>query len=376
MVRMPTTVADFRNAARQRLPAAIFGTLEGGAGEELAVQRNLSDLRSLCLTPRVLVDVEDVDPSIEILGRDSPLPVILAPTGLSGLYRPKGETLVARAARDLVYVQSCFSSVSMEEVTSASAGRRWFQLYPFRSRELMRGLISRARAHGYEALCLTVDAPALGNRYRDARSGIRAGAPSFRMLVDAALHPRWSLPYLAGYRPRLPLLQSDAGSARGGWLPLAAPELSSRFGWKDLQWVIAEWNGPVIVKGILHPEDAERAFSAGARAIVVSNHGGRQLEAAPSPISVLPAIRQAAGAAVEIYADGGIMCGEDILKYLSAGADACLLGRAYLYGLVVGGTEGVSAVIGILGRELECAMRLTGIKSLRELGKSGARARC
>jgi isopentenyl diphosphate isomerase/L-lactate dehydrogenase-like FMN-dependent dehydrogenase len=369
MVRMPTTIADFRNAARRRLPAAIFGTLEGGAGEELAVLRNLSDLRGVRLTPRVLVDVQDIDPSIEILGRYSPLPLILAPTGLSGLYRPRGEVLVAKGAQDLVYVQSCFSSVSMEEVTAASAGRKWFQLYPFRSRELMRDLMSRARTHGYEALCVTVDVPALGIRYRDARSGIRADAPSIGLLVDAAMHPRWSLPYLAGYRPRLPLLQPNFDRARGGWLPLATPDLSASFVWKDLEWVIEEWGGPVVVKGVLHPEDAKRAFSAGARAIVVSNHGGRQLEAAASPISVLPAIRQAVGPAAEIYADGGITCGEDILKFVIAGANACLIGRAYLYGLIVDGSSGVAEVIEILKRELEIALRLTGTTGLRRNDK-------
>ena len=365
MIRKPSTVADFREAARRRLPGAIFGTLEGGAGGELGLQRNLADLRKFHLIPRVLVDVEAVDLSTEILGEASELPLILGPTGLSGLYRRDGERLVADAAENVIYALSCFSSTSLEEVAAAGGGRKWFQLYPFRSRQLMRDLMRRARASGYEALCLTVDVPAIGNRYRDARSGIRAARPSLALIADAALHPRWSLPYLTGFRPRLASLRPYAEDETGGWLSLKPPPISASFTWKDLEWIVADWRGAVIVKGIMHPDDARSAFAAGARAIVVSNHGGRQLDAAPSPIAALPSIRAAVGPEAEVYADGGITSGEDILKYLAAGADACLVGRAYLYGLIVGGSAGVAAVIDIFRRELAIAMQLTGTTSLR-----------
>jgi len=236
----------------------------------------------------------------------------------------------------------------------------------------MSDLIRRARASGYEALCLTVDVPALGIRYRDIRSGIRGEFPSLKLLLDAALHPRWSFPYLTGYRPRLANMDPYERAPRKGWLPLAAPELDPSFTWTDLEWVQSQWEGPLIVKGILDPDDAERAFDLGAAAIVVSNHGGRQLDAAPSPLSVLPRIREAVGPAAEIFADGGITSGEDILKYLLAGANACFVGRAYLYGLAARGSEGVEAVIAILRRELELAMGLAGIAALNPRPGSSA----
>lgn len=361
-----STVADYKRAARRRLPRAIFGTLEGGAGNEEAIARNLNALRTTTLTPRMLVDVASIDSSVEMLGQAAELPFILAPTGLSGLYRPSGELLVAEAAGPAIYALSCFSSVSLERVAAAAGGRKWFQIYPFRSRDVMIDLMRRARDSGFEALCLTVDVPVLGIRNRDLRSGIRAERPTLSILMDAALHPRWSLPYVLGCRPKLECLDTYVQQGRQGWLPLKAPELDPSFDWEDAAWVREKWRGPLVIKGIMDPDDAKMAFALGADAIVVSNHGGRQLDAAPSPLSVLPSIRTAVGRRAEVYADGGIEQGADILKYVIAGANACLVGRAYLYGLAADGARGVASVVAILKRELELAMRLSGIPRLRD----------
>jgi L-lactate dehydrogenase (cytochrome) len=374
------TIEDLRRAAMRRLPRAVFNTIDGAAGEEAAAQRNVDDLRATTLLPRVLHDVTTVDTSVAVLGRSIDFPVILAPVGYAGLYFPHAErhVAVASASAGTLHALSTYSSVSLEEVAAAAAGvagaagvvagaasgRRWFQLYPFQSRDLNRDLIGRARRAGYEALCVTVDVPVVGTRNRDMRGGLRASGVTPRFLLAAALHPYWSLPFAFGYRPRFMTLEPYLPRASRKWLPLRSPNLNPSFEWRDLEWAIAEWNGPVVVKGILHADDAERAFAIGAAAIVVSNHGGRQFESAPSTISVLPAIRARLGEGREIYADGGVRTGADVLKFLAAGANAVLCGRAYVYGLCVGGEAGVRRALEILRRELEMAMRLSGVVRL------------
>ncbi len=358
------TIGDLRRGAARRLPKAIFDTLEGAAGEEEAARRNIHDLRKMSLVPRVLQDVSSVDMSVTVLGDRVASPVLLAPTGFSGLYYPRGELCVARAAAATIHVLSTFSSVSLEEVAQSGSGRRWFQLYPFRSRELMRDLIRRVREARYEALCVTVDVPVVGTRNRDLRNGIRRPGATWRLLLAGVSHPRWGRPFLCGYRPRFgSLLPYLAVTPRRG-LSLATPDLNPAFSWPDLEWVLAEWQGPLVIKGILHPDDAERAIGMGARAIMVSNHGGRQFDAAPSTISVLPAIRRRVRERCEIYVDSGLRCGTDVLKFLASGANACLIGRAYLYGLSIAGAAGVSRALEILTRELQTAMQLAGVVNL------------
>lgn len=363
-LRSSHTIDDLRSAAARRLPRAIFDTLDGAAGEEAAAQRNVGDLRSLTLAPRVLVDVSDVETSVKVLGRPIDTPLMLAPTGFNGLYVPEGELCVAAAGAGTIYVLSMFSSVSLEEVAGATSGRKWFQIYPVMSRDVMRDLIRRARQSNYEALCITVDVPVVGSRHRDLRSGIGRTGVSLPFLFSAACHPRWSLPFLLGYRPRFKSLDPYLPKGAQRWLPLRAPDLNPGFDWQELKWVLQEWNGRAVVKGILHPDDAERAVSMGAEAIIVSNHGGRQFEAAPSTLSVLPEIRARLGDERAIYVDGGVRSGVDVLKFLASGANACLCGRAYLYGLCAGGTEGVSRALSILRRELVLAMQLAGLPNL------------
>ena len=357
------TIEDLRLAAARRLPRAVFDALDGAAGDEAAARRNLEDLGRTSLVPRVLTDVSTVETTAAVLGRTIDLPLMLAPVGFSGLFHPDGERAVAAAAAGTIHVLSAFSSLTLEEVAAASPGRRWFQVYAFR-RDILRDLIARARRAGYEALCITVDTPIVAARHRDLRGGLRASGVSARFVLSAAAHPRWSLPFLFGYRPRLRTLEPYLPEKAHSWLPLRAPDFDPAFGWKDLEWAIAEWNGPAVVKGILHADDAERAFAAGAAAVVVSNHGGRQFESAPSTISVLPSIRERLGEGREIYADGGVRTGSDVLKFLAAGANAVLCGRAFAYGLGAGGQAGVERALAILRKELEMAMRLAGISRL------------
>lgn len=358
------TIEDLRLAAARRLPRAIFDTLDGAAGDEAAARRNVAHLQGMSLVPRVLVDVSSVRTTGSVLGRPVDFPLLLAPTGFTGLYFPHGELRVAEAAAGTVQILSSFASESLEDVSAACAGRKWFQLYPFRSRDIMRDLLRRARTAGYEALCVTVDVPVVGRRNRDLRSGIGSSGPSLGFMISAAVHPGWALPFLRGYRPRFKSLEPYLDKGAHRWLPLRAPELNPAFSWADLAWLLEEWNGPSVIKGILHPDDAERAAAMGAGAIVVSNHGGRQFEAAPSTIAALPGIRARVGDRCEIYVDGGVRTGTDALKCLASGADACLCGRAYLYGLSVAGTAGVARALTILRRELETAMQLAGLSRL------------
>jgi L-lactate dehydrogenase (cytochrome) len=359
------TIEDLRLAAERRLPRAIFDTIDGAAGDEAAALRNLRDLASLALVPRVLVDVSTVDTTTSVLGKPVDFPILLAPTGFNGLYYPEGELSVSAAATGTIQVLSAFASVSLERIAGVSPGRRWFQLYPFRSRDVMRDLVRRVRESGYEALCVTVDVPVVGSRHRDLRSGIGVSGVSLPFLLAAALHPGWSFPFLLGYRPRFESLEPYLEERAHKWLPLKAPELNPAFSWPDVDWLIQEWAGPTVIKGILHPEDAERAMAMGASAIIVSNHGGRQFESAPSTLRVLPEIRERLGEECEIYVDGGVRTGSDVLKFLASGATACLSGRAYLYGLCIAGASGVSKALAILRRELEMAMRLAGITDLK-----------
>jgi L-lactate dehydrogenase (cytochrome) len=360
------TIEDLRRAAMRRLPRAVFNTLDGAAGEEAAAHRNVDDLRAMTLLPRVLHDVTSVDTSVTVLGKAIDFPVILAPIGYCGLYYPHAERHAATAASaaGTIHALSTYSSVSLEEVAAAAQGRRWFQLYPFQSRDLNRDLIGRARRAGYEALCVTVDVPIVGTRNRDMRGGLRSSGVTPRFVLAAVMHPRWSLPFALGYRPRFRSLEPYLPQASHRWLPLRSPNLNPSFSWRDLEWAIAEWNGPVVVKGILHADDAERAFAAGAAAIVVSNHGGRQFESAPSTISALPAIRVRLGEGREIYADGGVRTGAEVLKFLAAGANAVLCGRAFVYGLSLAGEAGARRALAILRGELEAAMRLSGLTRL------------
>lgn len=368
-------VAELRALARRAVPRAIFDFVDGAAADEVTARRNEDDFGRIVLTPRVLADVSSVDLGTTVLGEPVRLAVLGAPTGLTGMAHPDGEAGIARAvhAAGSVYVLSSLASCSIEEVAAAAPGPTWFQLYVWRDRGLVRELIERARAAGHRALVLTVDVPFAGPRERDRRNGF--GIPprlTLRSLAGGAARPRWSAGFLR--RPRI----SVANAAGHGGGPSDArsladyisSQLDPSLGWADLAWLRGVWDGPLVVKGVLHPDDALRAVGSGADAVIVSNHGGRQLDHAPSSISALPAIVAAVGADAEVYLDGGVRRGSDIVKALALGARACLVGRPLVYGLAAGGTRGAGRAMALLEQELRLTLALLGCPAVAGLDTS------
>lgn len=356
---------DFRRAAQRRLPSFLFDYLDGGAGAEVTLARNMDELQGIRLPQRVLADVSSVDTRVELFGRSFALPVILAPIGILGLYRRRGEVQAARAAAAAA-IPFCLSTVSLcslEEVRSAAAGPLWFQLYVIRDRGFMRDLLRTAKQLGAEALVFTVDMPVPGARYRDARSGLSGPAAPLRRAVQVAGHPRWAWDVGVRGRPHVlgnlaPVLRDASGlSDFMGWL---GANFDPTITWNDIQWVRDAWDGPLIIKGILDVSDARSAAMLGADGIIVSNHGGRQLDGAASTISVLPRIAEAVGDQLTVLADSGVRSGTDVLRMLDHGARGVLLGRAFVYALAAGGEAGVTRLLDLIAGELRTALALTG----------------
>lgn len=364
----PACVADYRALARRRLPRFLFEYLDGGSYAETTLRRNGEDLEAIALRQRVMRDVSAIDLSTTLFGRTLSMPVILAPVGLAGINSRRGETQAARAA-EKEGVPFCLSTVSVcpiAEVAAASTAPIWFQLYMIRDRAFMADLLDKAKAAGCETLIFTVDMPVPGARYRDYRSGL-AGAPGLagglRRFGQAAMRPRWA--YDVGLRGRphglgniAPILGTSTGLEdffawmRGNFDPSVT--------WADLAWVRARWQGSLIVKGILDAEDARAAVDAGADGIVVSNHGGRQLDGVLSSARALPAIADAVGSQTVVLADGGVRSGLDVVRMLALGAQGVLIGRAWAYALAGGGQGGVEHVLQIIRAEMRVAMALCG----------------
>ena len=370
------SVSDFRELARRRLPKVLFEYIDGGSYAEVTLRRNVADLESLALRQRVMRDMSGLDTKIETLGQKMSMPVALAPVGMAGMYGRRGEVQAARAAA-AAGLPFCLSSVgicSVEEVARTGVPP-WFQLYVLKDRGYMRELVSRARAAGCPVLVLTVDLPVPGARYRDVRSGFR-GLTGLRALInqakDGITHPRWLWDVWLHGRPHT--LGSVSGALGGGgtvgdFLTWIATNFDRSVTWKDLDWVRAEWDGPIVIKGVLDPADAREAVRMGVQGIVVSNHGGRQLDGVRSSISALPPIADAVGADLEVYLDGGVRSGLDVLKALALGAKACLIGRAWAYALGAGGQAAVTRMLDTIRAELEVAMILTGCQSIRDSGR-------
>jgi isopentenyl diphosphate isomerase/L-lactate dehydrogenase-like FMN-dependent dehydrogenase len=374
------TIEELRQAARRCLPKVIFDFVDGGAGDELTLGRNQSDLQRIELRPRVLVDVSNVGLATTVLGEPVAVPLLGAPAGLLGLINPAGEVALARAlhAAGTLYALPVMASYTLEEVAASSAGPLWFQMYVWRDRGLNAELVSRARTAAYKALVVTVDVPRAAGRDRDRRN--RFGVPprvTARTLWGGVTHPRWS----AGFVRQTRLSFANVAGRDGGGEDaiMISSYVDSQFEpgatWDDLSWFREQWDGPIVVKGILHPEDARRAVELGADGLVVSNHGGRQLDGAQSAITALPRVRDAVGDATEVYMDGGIRRGSDVVKALALGARACLSGRGLVYGLAAGGEAGVSRAIEILREELSTALALAGCASVDELDRSWVFAR-
>lgn len=367
-------IADLRAVARRRIPRPMFDYLDGGADDEVALARNSSAFGHWQLLHRTLVDVAEVDMTTTVMGERIAWPVVLAPTGMTRLFHHEGELAVARAAAaaGTVYSLSSMSTFPIEVVGAHTSGPKWFQIYVWRDRSILRDLIARCKAAGYRGLMLTVDVPTFGKRERDYRNGMTVPprlTPA--SVLDIVRHPYWLWHYLTS--PKLTLANVEGRAPQHtGALSTLTTYVNSLFDpsvtWEDLAWMIEEWGGPFAVKGIIHPDDAARAAALGVSAVIVSNHGGRQLDHAASPIEMLPEIVAAVEGRAEVVLDGGVRRGTDVLKALALGARACMIGRAYLYGVAAGGEPGVRRALDILQDEVKRGMQLVGCRSLAEIG--------
>ena len=369
-------VHDLRRIARRRLPAGVFGYVDGAAEDERTLQANADAFASYRFRPRVLRDVSSVDPSTTILGRPVPMPLVLAPTGFTRIVDPEGELAVARAAAraGLPYTLSTMATRSIEEVAAASgSGRRWFQVYVWRDRGLVKDMIDRAAANGYDTLMLTVDTAVLGRRERDVRKGFSL-PPKIGLdtVIDGALHPGWTWKFVRSDPIRFANIVGRGSAVGDGSTAVALAEFTNAqfdqaLSWADVDWLRSVWDGPLLLKGIQTVDDARIAADHGVDAISVSNHGGRQLDDAPPALDLVPPVVEAVGDRVEVYCDGGVRRGSDVLKALALGARACLIGRAYLYGLAAAGELGVDAVISMFETDLRRTMSLLGVNRVDEL---------
>ncbi len=368
-----TCVDDYRRAAQAYLPKTIFDFVDGGSEREITLRANSDDFEKLFFNPRTLVDVGEVDLTTRLLGEQISMPLMISPTGLAGIVRSEGDIAVARAAEQagIPYGLSTTASHSIEQVAAGAGGNKWFQLYFFRDRELTRGFVERAIANNYQALVMTVDLVRGGKREKDQRNGFTVPLRiTPRNFLDMAGHPRWLL------RMAPHLKQITMGNLKGidgagdGVVALSQfmnQQIDPTISWDDLAWLRGIWDKPLLVKGVLNAEDARRMVDMGADGIVISNHGGRQLDGAPSTIAVLEEIVDAVAGDADIILDSGIRRGGDIVKALALGATACGIGKAMLYGLAADGQAGVTGVIEMLRREIDLAMAMTGARKIGDI---------
>ncbi len=365
-------IADLRDIARRRVPGFVFEYVESGAEDEVTLRGNREALERLRLLPQTLVNTSGRHLRSSILGRAANAPLIIAPTGLNGLLHPDGDVTLARAAAKLgiPYTLSTVSTTRLEEVARRAGGRLWMQLYVVKERAIGREIMQRAAAAGYEALVFTTDANVFGNREWDQRSYRAPGRPTLRASLDALRHPRWmwevllrhGMPRFRNLEPFVPTNLTPMGAST------VIPRLfDATITWDDIAWIREHWQGKLLLKGILSVADAERAAALGADGIVVSNHGGRQLDHCIAPIEVLAEIKAAVGMRLAVLIDGGFRRGTDIVKALALGAEAVLLGRATLYGLIAGGAAGVDRALTILTTELDRALGQLGCNNVTEL---------
>jgi L-lactate dehydrogenase (cytochrome) len=367
------SIDDLRKLAMKRVPRAIFDYAAGGAYEERTLQRNSADLDAMTFRQRVMVDVSNVSLDTTLLGQAASMPLAIGPTGLAGLFHADGEILAARAAAacGIPYCMSTMSICSIEDVRGATQQPFWFQQYLMKDRGFNQELIDRAAAAQCSALMLTLDLQVLGERRRDPRNGLTIPPRlTLRNALDVVTKPTWAFKVLFGKRRTFGNLVGRIGGSSGirtlaEW---TATQFDPSANWRDVEWVRSRWPGKLILKGVLDVEDARLALAAGADAIVVSNHGGRQLDGAPSSISVLQEVVQAIGGRCEVMFDGGIRCGQDIAKALALGARGTLIGRSFLYALAAAGEAGVIKAVEIMRNELRVTLALTGTSTIHAVG--------
>ncbi|MEQ9919137.1 FMN-dependent L-lactate dehydrogenase LldD [Pectobacterium aroidearum] len=363
---------DYRAAAQRKLPPFLFHYADGGAYGEHTLRRNTADLADIALRQRILKNVSDLSLETQLFGEKLAMPAVLAPVGLTGMYARRGEVQAARAAaqKGIPFTLSTVSVCPIEEVAPAINRPLWFQLYVLKDRGFMRNVLERAQAAGVKTLVFTVDMPTPGARYRDAHSGMSGPNAAIRRVLQAMVHPQWAwdvglngkphdLGNVSAYRGTPTTLENYIG-----WL---AENFDSSISWQDLAWIREMWKGPMIIKGILDPEDAKEAVRFGADGIVVSNHGGRQLDGVLSTAHALPAIADAVKGDITILADSGIRTGLDVVRMIALGADSVMLGRAFVYALAAAGEAGVVNLLNLIEKEMRVAMTLTGAKSIADI---------
>jgi L-lactate dehydrogenase (cytochrome) len=366
-------IDDLRREAARRLPFPVFDFVDGGAEDEAALRRNRSGFDRYTLVPRTFVDVSKIDLSTTVLGTRLDMPLVIAPMGLPRVVHHTGELSLVQAAEryGVAYALSSAASYAIEDVAKAAKGPKWFQIYIWKDRDLLRDFITRCRDSGYTALCLTVDVPVVGNRERDLRNGLSIPPKlGLAALVDMLRKPAW----LWHFRTKPPITLAnlvgriDGDTSMGSLSRYTEEQFDKTVSWDDMAWIMEQWGGPFAIKGILRPEDARRAAELGCDGIVVSNHGGRQLDHAPAPIDILPEIVAAVEGKAEVILDGGVRRGTDILKVLALGARACMIGRPFLYGLAAGAKAGVERAFEIFASELRRDMMLAGCPDITSLG--------
>ena len=370
-----SSASDYREAARRKLPRFLFDYIDGGAYAEHTMRANSADLASISLRQRILRNVDSLSLKTTLFGKEQSLPIILSPVGLTGMYARRGEVQAAKAAatKGIPFCLSTVSVCSIEEVSSQSSQSIWFQLYVLKDRGFMRNALERAQAAGVTTLVFTVDMPTPGARYRDAHSGMSGPLAASRRILQATTRPDWAFNVGILGRPHdLGNISKYLGKATTledyvGWL---GNNFDPSISWKDLEWIREFWNGPMIIKGILDPQDAKDAVSFGADGIVVSNHGGRQLDGVLSTARALPPIAEVVGDDLTVLVDSGIRSGLDVVRMLALGAKACLLGRSTVYALAADGQHGVENMLDIFSQEMRVAMTLTGVTSIDKIDRT------
>jgi L-lactate dehydrogenase (cytochrome) len=370
-------VRDVRKAAALSLPKPVFDYLDGGAEDEVTLRRNTSAFSDYEFIPGVLRVTKDLFVERQLMGRTLKWPLVLSPTGLTRIFHYQAELAVARAAdrHGVAYSLSALGTTTIEEVSKTTKGPKLFQIYIFRDRGLTAEFVARAKAGGYDGLILTVDTPVAGNRERDRVSGLSLPPRlTLKSMLSFALHPRWAWHALSGRRFSFANVEHRIDELSKGPTSLfryVDSQFDPLITWKDVEWLASEWQGPLAVKGVLRPEDSVQAVNCGATAVMISNHGGRQLDGAAAPISQIAATARAVGGRAEIICDGGIRRGSDIVKALALGATACSIGRPYLYGLAVAGERGVDHVLSLLRSEFMRTLLLLGVDGLDALPDYG-----
>ncbi|MEJ7935565.1 alpha-hydroxy acid oxidase [Sphingobium sp. AN558] len=374
-------IAALRDRARRRLPRPIFDYIDGGADDEVTLRRNETRFADYEIVPDVLTDVSAIRTETTLFGKSSRWPLMLSPTGLTRMFHGQAEVAVARAAAasGLLYSLSTMGTTRLEALADASGAPKIFQIYIFKDRGLTAEFVARCRDAGFDGLTLTVDTPVAGNRQRDRLNGLSIPPRlTWRSMLSFALHPLWSLPALTGSKFDLANVSHRVDALAGGGMSLfnyIDGQFDPSVHWRDVEWLAREWDGPLAIKGVMTPEDSRRAIAAGATGVILSNHGGRQLDGAPAPVDQIAAAREAIGDGVDLICDGGIRRGSDVVKALALGATACSIGRPYLWGLAAGGEAGVRRALTILEQEFHRTMVLAGVNDIASLAARHVRQR-